>query len=186
MDHRSRDELEAGLDRIRAAPADRGVVELIVRRPSTGAREVVTEAELDLVDGVVGDDWRTRGSRLTADGSAHPGMQVTLMSSRVAALVAGPVERWPLAGDQFYVDFDLSEQALPAGTRVALGSAVLELTGEPHRGCKKFVERFGPAAGRFVNTGDTLPLRLRGANARVVVPGSVGVGDEIVRLPLLP
>ena len=183
MEHPTREALEAGLDLIRAAPTEQGVVELIVRRPAPGERDVVSTAELDLVDGLVGDNWRARGSRSTPDGSARPGMQITLMSARVAALVAGPVERWPLAGDQFYVDLDLSEEALPPGTRVSMGTAVVELTGEPHRGCAKFIERFGPDAGRFVNTGDTQTLRLRGINGKVVVAGSVAVGDAIVRLP---
>jgi MOSC domain-containing protein YiiM len=183
MDHVARAVLDAGLDHICAAPADRGPVELIVRRPVPGEREVVERAELDLVDGLVGDNWGVRGARDTADGRAHPGRQVTLMSTRVAALIAGPVERWPLAGDQLYVDLDLSEHALPAGTRLAVGSALLEMTGEPHRGCAKFVERFGADAGRFVNTPATRSLRLRGANARVLVPGALCVGDDVVRLP---
>ena len=183
MDHVDRAVLDEGLDRIRAAPADRGRLELVVRRPAPGQREVVDGAELDLVDGLVGDNWRMRGSRSTADGGAHPGRQITLMSARVAALIAGPIERWPLAGDQLYVDLDLSEESLPAGTRLAVGTAVLEMTDEPHRGCAKFVERFGADAGRFVNTGETRALRLRGANARVVVAGAVRVGDHVVRLP---
>jgi len=182
MDHVRRAVLDQGLDHIRAASAERGRLELIVRRPAPGVREVVDRAELHLVDGLVGDNWRERGARDTADGGAHPGRQVTLMSTRVAALIAGPVARWPLAGDQLYVDLDLSEAALPPGTRLGVGTAVLELTGEPHRGCAKFVERFGVDAGRFVNTGETQRLRLRGVNARVAVPGILRVGDEVVRL----
>ncbi len=174
------DELEAGLDLIRRAPSSDGVVELIVRRPAEGEREVLEEGELDLVEGLIGDTWRARGSRRTADGSAHPDMQLNVMSARVVDLVAaGERERWRLAGDQLYVDLDLSEANLPPGTRLALGSAVIEVTAEPHTGCAKFVARFGADAHRFVNTKAHRHLRLRGLNAKVVEPGTVCRGDTI-------
>jgi MOSC domain-containing protein YiiM len=171
------------LDHIRCSPADGGRVELIVRRPAVSEREVVDEATLDLVEGLVGDTWRERGSRRMPDGSAHPDMQVTVMNARVAALVAGRTDRWQLAGDQLYVDLDLSGRNLPAGTRLALGSAVIEITDQPHQGCAKFVERFGEDAMRFVNSGVGRELRLRGANTRVVVAGVVRSGDlvDVVR-----
>jgi MOSC domain-containing protein YiiM len=137
-------------------------------------------AELDLEEGLVGDTWRTRGSKRTHDGSSHPDMQLNLMSARVVDLVAGGVrERWPLAGDQLYVDLDLSEASLPPGTRLALGTAVIEVTDQPHTGCAKFSARFGGDAHRFVNTREHRHLRLRGLNAKVVVPGAVRAGDEI-------
>jgi MOSC domain-containing protein YiiM len=162
------------------APADAGTVELIVRRPRPEERELVEEAELDLEEGLVGDCWRSRG---TSRGPADPDAQVTLMSARVAALVAGDdAERWALAGDQLYVDFDLSEASLPAGSRLAVGSAVLELTALPHTGCAKFTRRFGSEAIRLVNAREHRHLRLRGANARVVEPGRVRRGDLIRRL----
>jgi hypothetical protein len=181
--HLTEDELEAGLDEITRAPRDVGIVELIVRRPSVGEREVLREAELDLAEGLVGDMWRARGSKRTPDGSAHPGMQLTLMGARVIDLVAaGDRERWPLAGDQLYVDLDLSEANLPPGTRLALGSAVIEVTDQPHTGCAKFSARFGAAAHTFVNTRAHRHLRLRGLNARIVEPGTVGAGDAIRKL----
>src|SRR3954468_9449078 len=123
-------ELEAGLEHIQRSPANDGVLEMIVRRPSAGAREELDEAELDPAAGLAGDTWSQRGSRRTADGSAHPDMQITVMNARVAALVAQPRSRWPLAGDQRFVDFELSEANLPAGTRLAIGSAVIEITAE--------------------------------------------------------
>ena len=172
-------ELEAALDDLRAAPADRGRVELVVRRPEEGEREVLAEGTLDLVEGLVGDNWSSRGSRLTPDGSAHPGMQLNVINARVSALVAVDPDRRPLAGDQLHVDLDLSEANLPPGTRLALGSAVIEVTPEPHRGCAKFVERFGRDAMRFVNSPIGSELRLRGLNAKVVKPGTVRPGDEI-------
>ena len=87
-----------------------------------------------------------------SDGSANPDAQLTLMNARVVALVAGERERWPLAGDQLYVDLDLSADNLPPGTRLAVGSAVIEVTPEPHTGCAKFSARFGSEALRFVNS----------------------------------
>ena len=176
-------ELEAGLDEIRRAPATEGVVELIVRRPAEGEREVLAEGVLDLTEGLVGDMWLRRGSRRTPDGSANPNAQLTLMSARVVDLVAaGEKERWALAGDQLYVDFDISVANLPPGTRLALGSAVIEVTPEPHTGCAKFHARFGGDAHRFVNTKAHRQLRLRGLNAKVIQPGTVATGDTIRKL----
>jgi hypothetical protein len=173
---------EAELDTIREAPAGSGTVELLVRRPAVDEREVVDEVELDLVEGLVGDNWLTRGSRAMADGSANPKAQLTVMNARLAAVVAGPREQWAAAGDQLYVDFDLSKENVPPGTRLAVGSAVIEVTDEPHTGCAKFSARFGSAALRFINSPAGRELNLRGINARVVEPGRVRNGDAIRRL----
>jgi len=154
-------------------------VELIVRRPAENEREVLEEGTLDLADGLVGDMWRVRGSRSTPDGSANPLAQLTLQNARLAMLVAGPRERWPLAGDQLYVDLDLSVENLPPGTRLAVGSAVIEITPHPHTGCAKFSARFGSDALRFVNSQAGRMLRLRGVNTRVVEDGVVRRGDPI-------
>ena len=177
------EELEAGLERIRSAPTDAGVVELIVRRPAENEREVLEQGTLDLKEGLVGDMWSRRFSKRTPDGSANPEMQLTLMSSRVVDLVAaGDRERWALAGDQLFVDLDLSVDNLPAGTRLAVGTAVIEVTAEPHTGCVKFASRFGGDAHRFVNVKTHRHLRLRGLNAKVVEPGTVSAGDTIRKL----
>ena len=168
------DQLSAGLAEIMASPTDEGTVELVVRRPAEGEREVLDEGVLDLDDGLVGDRWR--------DGSAHPGTQVTIMNARAIALIAGERERWGLAGDQLYVDLDLSKDNLPPGTRLEIGSAVLEVTDVPHTGCAKFTERFGSGATRFVNKPPGRDLRLRGMNAKVVEPGTVRPGDPIRKL----
>lgn len=180
--HLTTGELEAGLEEIRRSPRDGGLIEMIVRRPRTDEREVLTEGELDLSDGLVGDSWKSRGSSRTPDGSAHPEMQLNVMNSRVIALVARERGRWPLAGDQLYLDLDLSEENLPAGTRLALGTAVIEVTAQPHTGCKKFVSRFGLEAMKFVNSDLGRRLRLRGLNAKVVEPGVIRVGEQARKL----
>jgi hypothetical protein len=177
--HLTTTQLTAALDDLRAAPTDHGRVALVVRRPTHGEREVLEEGRLDLTEGLVGDNWSTRGSRLTPDGGAHPGMQLNIINVRLSTLVAVDPARRVLAGDQLHVDLDLSGANLPPGTRLALGSAVIEVTPEPHRGCAKFVERFGRDAMRFVNSPVGRELRLRGLNARVVEPGTVRPGDEI-------
>ncbi len=183
MPYRTVEELEAGLDRVRDAPLEFGTLELIVSRPDVDEREILEEGHLDLEVGLVGDSWRLRGSSGTPDGSAHPDAQLTVMSSRAAALVAGAVDRWPLAGDQLYVDLCLGQEQLPAGTRLAIGSAVIEITAKPHRGCAKFAARFGTDALRFVNTGPGLALNLRGRNARVVTPGTIRRADPVRVVP---
>jgi hypothetical protein len=170
-------ELEAGLDEILRAPKEQGVLELIVRRPRPGEREVLETGELDVRDGLVGDGWKDRGSSRSADGRAHPDMQLNIMSSRVVALVARDKERWPLAGDQLFVDMDLSAENLPPGTQLQLGTAVIEVTPQPHMGCGKFVQRFGVDAMNFVNSALGRRLQLRGINARVVRAGRIRVGD---------
>src|SRR5258708_3657364 len=178
--HLTTAELEAGLDEIRRAPRDEGTLELIVRRPAVDKREVLDGGELSLELGLVGDSWTTRGSSRTPDGSPHPDMQLNIMNSRVTALVAQHKDRWQLAGDQLYLDMDLSEENLPAGTRFAIGAAVIEISPQPHLGCRKFVSRFGVEAMQFVNSPLGRQLRLRGLNARVVSAGEIRVG-ELVR-----
>ncbi|HET6772768.1 MAG TPA: MOSC domain-containing protein [Acidimicrobiales bacterium] len=182
MSHRTTAELEAALADVRQAPADDGTVDLIVRRPATGEREVLDEGVLDLAEGLVGDNWRERGSRHTPDGAAEPDRQLNVINARLSRLVAVDPERRALAGDQLHLDLDLSIANLPPGTRLALGSAVIEVTEPPHLGCAKFVERFGREAMRFVNSPTGRELRLRGMNARVVTAGTVRPGDTVTKL----
>jgi hypothetical protein len=186
VEHLSTAELEAGLSDVRDSPSDGGTVELIVRRPAVGEREALAEAALDVDTGLAGDTWPVRGSKRTADGSSHPDMQLTVMNSRAALLVAQEPERRMLAGDQLYADLDLSPANLPPGTRLAIGSAVIEVTDQPHLGCAKFAARFGKDAWRFVNSRAGRELRLRGLNARVVVSGTVRPGDTIRKCPADP
>jgi hypothetical protein len=167
-------ELEAGLDEIRSSPRDAGVVELIVRRPASGEREVLTIGRLEPSAGLVGDRW---GARTPTEGDS-----LTLMNSRVVALLAQQRARWPLAGDQLYVDLDLSGSNLPPGTRLGVGTAVVEVSAEPHTGCRKFRERYGIDAVRFVGSEVGKELQLRGINANVVVAGDVRVGDLVRKI----
>jgi hypothetical protein len=180
--HLSLDELEAALPAVLQSPGDEGTLDLIVLRPAVGRREVLEAGELDLATGLVGDTWNIRSSRRTADGSPHPDMQINVMNSRVIAMIAGEKTRWGLAGDQLYVDLDISEANLPPGARLAIGSAVIEVTAEPHTGCAKFVQRFGVDAMKFVNSPKGRALHLRGINARVVVPGRIQTGDRVSKV----
>ena len=180
--HLTMKELEAGLERIGTSPRDHGVLEMIVRRPGVGQREMLTEGELDPAEGLVGDTWNLRDSSNTADGSPDPAVQITLMASRVIALIAQSRDRWSLAGDQLFVDLDLSADNLPAGTRLGIGTAIIQISAEPHTGCRKFVGRFGIDAMKFVNSPAGRRLRLRGANARVVQDGVIRVGDVVRKL----
>jgi hypothetical protein len=181
MKHLTIEELEAGLDHIRRSPRDSGVLRLIVRRPHVNEREVLEQAQLDPAAGVVGDTWATRsGSR--GARSADPDTQLNVMNARAIALIAHTDDRWALAGDQLYIDLDLSDDNLPPGTRLALGSAVIEVTDEPHTGCGKFASRFGVDAVKFVNSSVGQRLHLRGINAKVVTPGVIRVGDIVHKL----
>ena len=180
--HLTVEQMEAGLETIRQSPKDVGVLKLIVCRPQTETREILEEGQLDPTHGLVGDSWKSRGSRSTPDGSANPEMQLNVMNARVIELLAVSKDRWALAGDQLYVDFDLSEANVPPGTRLAIGSAVVEVTAPPHLGCKKFSARFGPDAVKFVNSDEGKQLHLRGVNAKVVTAGPVRNGDKVVRL----
>ncbi len=175
----SKDELENGIAEIKSSPSTTGTVELIVTRPKNEEREVIEMGKLDTEQGLIGDNWLSRGYRKTSDGSAHPDMQITLMNARAIALIAGTKERWPLSGDQFFIDLDLSKQNLPPGTVLDIGSAKLEVTAEPHLGCKKFLDRFGKDAVMFVNSNEGKKLNLRGVNAKVIQPGTVKTGDRV-------
>ncbi|MEO7319852.1 MAG: MOSC domain-containing protein [Chthoniobacteraceae bacterium] len=182
MNHVPTEVLESGLEAIQQSPKATGVLRLIVRRPDIGLRETIHEGRLDEVAGLLGDSWPQRGSAKTADGSAHPDVQITIMNSRVIALIAGSPERWPLAGDQLFADLDISANNLPAGARLSVGEAIIEITEPPHLGCAKFKERFGAAALAWANSPTGRELRLRGAHARVVTGGVIRVGDPIVKL----
>ena len=175
-------ELEAGMDYIRQSPRDSGELKMIVRRPMDDEREVIARGELSLSEGLIGDNWKLRGSKHTTDGSANPEAQVTVMNARIIELLAQEKERWPLAGDQLYIDLDLSDDNLPPGTSLAIGSAILEVSAVPHTGCKKFSARFGVEAMKFVNSPEGKRLHLRGINTKIVQAGVIQVGDVVRKI----
>ena len=180
--HATEEELNAGLERIRRSPDDIGILLMIVRRPDIDKREIIREAQLDVDQGLVGDSWKERGSSSTPDGEADSAAQVTIINLRVLELVAQLQERWALAGDQLIIDIDLSEENMPVGTRIAIGTAILEVSDKPHTGCAKFAQRFGKDALRFVSTPEAMRLRLRGMNTRIVKSGTIRPGDAAKKI----
>ena len=176
-------DIQQVLDELGASPQDNGTVELIVCRPNQGERRVLEQAELNPIEGLVGDNWLSRGSRHTEDGTAHPGMQIAVMNSRTIQAIAEDDDKskWAMAGDQLYLDFDISADNLPVGQQIAIGSVILEVTDVPHTGCGKFTERFGSHATRFVNSKEGRHNRRRGVNMRVVQGGTICTGDTVVK-----
>ena len=177
--HRTTAELETFLDNILAAPKDAGPIEMIVRRPGEDQRETVDSGELSTTEGLVGDNWLLR---VDENGEPHMAAQLTLMNARVAEAVAGTRDRWPLAGDQIYVDLDISHENLPPGSRIKVGDAVVEISAVPHTGCAKFSGRFGSDALRFANVGPGRDNRFRGVNAFIIEGGAIAVGDKVKKL----
>ena len=175
-------ELAAGMDHIRQSPKENGTLMMIVRRPNVDEREVLNEGELSTVEGLVGDTWKARESGHAPDGSVNTDTQITVMNSRTISVLAQDEERWSFAGDQLYIDMDLSTDNLPPGTQLALGSAVIEVSAVPHTGCKKFSSRFGVEAMKFVNSPEGKQLHLRGINAKVVKAGTIRVGDVVRKI----
>lgn len=175
-------ELEAGMDHIRQSPKDQGTLQMIVRRPNVDEREILDEGELNTMEGLVGDTWKVRVNVHSTDGRPNPNKQITIMNARTIALLAQSEEYWPLAGDQLYVDMDLSDDNLPPGTQLAIGSAILEVSPDPHTGCQKFSSRFGVEALKFVNSPEGKRLHLRGINTRVVQGGVIHIRDIIQKI----
>jgi hypothetical protein len=175
-------ELESGMDHIRQSPKDNGILKMIVRRPNVDEREVINEGELNTVEGLVGDTWKSRGSSHTVDSSPNVNAQITIMNVRSIALLAQDEERWSLAGDQLYIDMDLSDDNISPGTQLTIGSAIIEVSAQPHSGCKKFSSRFGVEAMKFVNSPEGKRLHLRGINTKVIQAGTIRVGDAVRKI----
>ena len=179
--HLSTNEIEEKIAEVLESPKDNGTLEMIVRRPAENKREVIESGFLSVANGLVGDNWLTRGSSRTDNGLGHPEMQLNLMNWRFANLIAGSRDRVQLAGDQLFVDLDLSPNNFPPGTQLSVGEAVIEITAVPHLGCKKFVERFGIDAMKFANSDFGRSHNLRGVNAKVVVSGDIYLSDAVAK-----
>ncbi len=180
--HLSREELEAALPETLPSPADNGTLDAIIVRPDKGERLDVNSVRISLAGGLEGDHWAKGCWMSTEAGEPHPDVQICMMNSRFINLIAGSRDNWPPAGDNFFVDLDLGPDNLQPGQKLAVGSAIVEITDTPHLGCDKFIERYGRDACVFVNTGEGKRLRLRGIYARVVQDGTVSVGDRLVKV----
>lgn len=182
IQHLTIEEIEAGLPTVRQSPEDHGILKAIVIRPAVNARTPLQQADLSPEGGVHGDAWARGCWKILPDGRPHPDVQVTLTNARFMNLIAQDESRWPLAGDNLYVDLDLSDENLRPGQRLALGTTILEVTVVAHNGCKKYAQRYGKDAVRFVNTPVGKSLHLRGIYAKIIQAGIVAVGDAIVKI----
>ena len=180
--HKSMQELKAGLPEILAAPKDNGEIKAVVIRPASGERQDVTSCDVSLEGGVRGDHWAKGCWKTTEDGKPHPDVQICIMNSRCIDLIAGDRANWPRAGDNLFIDMDLTPDNLPPGHRITVGNTTLEITDTPHKGCAAFIERYGRDACVFVNVGDGDKYKLRGIYARVIKTGTITVGDTVQKI----
>ena len=180
--HKTRAELEAALEHILASPADGGAVELLQIRPARGEREVLSSVRVTAAGGAEGDRWLASARKDENTGELWPDTQLTLMNSRMIEAIAGEKKNWPPAGDQLFVDLDLSTENLPAGQRLAIGSAIIQITAEPHLGCDQFIARYGIDACRYINSRRGRELRLRGVNAKIVQDGEISTGNVATKV----
>ena len=171
----SYDELEAGWAQLSPSPSDDGSVDMIVRRPARDQREELSSAAFTAEAGLAGDDWLRR--------SGNPQAQITLMNSRLIQLLTGDKTRWAEAGDQLFVDLDISKANLPPGARLQIGEVVMEISPLPHEGCTKFARRFGGPARKWIMSDEGVLERRRGVYATVIEDGAIKQGDRIQKLP---
>ncbi len=167
---------------LEAAPKVNGKLDMIIMRPEHGARVPLGTVEVTAKGGVAGDHWAKGCWSSLPDGSPNPDVQICMMMSGCIEAIAGEKANWPAAGDNFFLDMDLTPANMPPGTCFAIGSAEFVVTDEPHNGCQSFIDRYGRDACLFVNTGPGKELRLRGIYARVTRDGSVSVGDSVRKL----
>ena len=180
---RSLDALNAELEEIlEAAPKDNGTLDLIVMRPDTDERIVPKTFEVRAEDGLPGDHWKRGTGYALDDGTGDPDAQICMMMSGCIQAIAGDKKNWPPAGDNLFIDMDLTPSNMPPGTVFAIGSAEFLVTELPHNGCQSFIDRYGRDACLFVNTGEGKVHRLRGIYARVTKDGTVSVGDAVRKL----
>lgn len=182
-DHVSREKILDGLVGVlNDSPRDSGLLQEIVIRPAENQRKCLQNVRLSPKGGLEGDRWALGCWKKQKDGRPHPDVQVAIMNSRFIDLIAKSKEFWPLAGDNLYVDLHLSEEYLAVGQFLRIGTAIIQITAQPHLACRKFALRFGFDAARIVNTEMGKYLRLRGVYARVVIAGLVEVGDKLEKV----
>jgi hypothetical protein len=168
--HLASDELERGYAQL-SPPKDSGELALICARGEDGQRSELQRAALSVRGGLPGDAW-------FRDCPEKVDAQLTVMRVDVARLFANG-QSITLAGDNLFVDLDLSKANLPCGSRLRIGGALLEVTPEPHNGCLKFRQRFGADALRFTAEPNRHDQHLRGIYLKTVEAGEVAVGDTI-------
>jgi MOSC domain-containing protein YiiM len=169
--HLPAEDLERAIARLPAAPTDAGHLRMVLRRLPDGSRERPARVRLTPEQGVPGDGWTRRPPR-------NPEAQLAVIRSDVAEIVANG-QSLDLFGDNLFVDLDVSATNLPAGTRLQVGAALVEVTPFPHNGCAKFSARFGLDALRCVQAAPTRPQNRRGIYWKVVEAGDAGVGNTI-------
>jgi hypothetical protein len=179
MEYVTTQEIKHRMPWVLDSPRDNGIVRLIVVRPQTDQRDVIEQAHFSPAAGVAGDNWQHDCWKRLADGRSDPDVQVAIMNARMIEVLAGDQTHWPLAGDQLFVDFDLGTANLSPGDQLKVGDAILEITAEPHRGCRKFKQRFGEQALNYVNSAEGDRHRLRGVYAKIIEVGKVETGDAI-------
>ncbi len=178
--HLSTLELEQGLPEVLAAPRDAGRLAAIFVRPATNERRSLADARLTPEGGIDGDRWVTDSYYRLTGGRSDPRSQVSLMNVRFLRQIALNEDAICLAGDNLIVDLDLSEANLPAGSQLAIGDEVIiEISELSHTGCSKLEGRYGKEARAFMNNARGKSLHLRGRFARILVGGTIRVGDTV-------
>jgi MOSC domain-containing protein YiiM len=178
--HLTTPELEQTLPTVLASPRDVGRLEVIVVRPTADERQTPASILITPERGVEGDHWLSDFPTDPTHNEMHLDSQVSLMNARFLRQIAVEEEAVCLAGDNLVVDLDLSEENLPAGSRLAIGDAVtLEITATPHTGCTKLAARYGQESRAFMNNPRGTALHLRGRYARVLTAGTATIGDTV-------
>src|SRR5258708_4532079 len=142
MEHLSFPALEAGLEHVRRSPRDEGIVQLIACRPDNSRRQVLEEVVLDCARGVIGDNWLVRGSRHTPAGPPAPAGRAPAPNPGGAPVGGGEGAGGAVGGAKCYVALALTRETPGAGPRLAIGTAVIEVSAKPHVGCWKYEARF--------------------------------------------
>ncbi|MFT5632095.1 MAG: hypothetical protein ACI9HB_003282 [Gammaproteobacteria bacterium] len=175
-------ECEDALSTILAAPKSGAIVEQLCLRPGFSERSFPELLELTVAGGIIGERW-TKAPWLTlSDGTPDPRIQVSILSKRVMDLCWRDRENTHHPGDTMIVDMDLGVENLPNGTRLGIGSAVVEVSDKFNTACIKWQGRYGAESLRWLNLRKNRDYRLRGILCRIVQDGVVRLGDELARV----